>query len=135
MESAHQLVPCTIHKTYKPHFSAIFSLKMGLMALFTYLKFILLQYFQFSIFNKINNIQTDLQFSLSLLSISFCFFILLVKKIIKFYLFAFSFFFFCNINIFKFFYYQNLYNSSLGILKIILKPPHLDTNIVHLTGC
>ena len=34
--------------------------KMGLTALFTYLKIILLQCFQFSVFNKINDIQTDL---------------------------------------------------------------------------
>ena len=40
------------------HFSTNFSLKMGPMALFTQLKIILLQYFQFSA--KINCIQTDL---------------------------------------------------------------------------
>ena len=37
--------------------SANFSLKLGLTVLFTYLKIILLQYFQFS---TINGIQTDL---------------------------------------------------------------------------
>ena len=36
--------------------SANFSLKLGLIVLFTHLKFILLQCFQFSV---INNIQTD----------------------------------------------------------------------------
>ena len=40
------------------HFSTNFSLKMGPMALFTHLKIILLQYFQFSA--KISCIQTDL---------------------------------------------------------------------------
>ena len=35
---------------------------MGSTILFTHLKIILLQYFQFSIFNKINNIQMDLCF-------------------------------------------------------------------------
>ena len=40
-------------------FSAIFSLKIGLMALFTQLNIILLQYFQFSVFSKINCIQTN----------------------------------------------------------------------------
>ena len=35
-------VSCTVHETYKPYFSAIFSLKMGLMVLFTHLKIILL---------------------------------------------------------------------------------------------
>ena len=34
--------PCTIHETYKPHFSTTFSLKMGLTALFIHLKIILL---------------------------------------------------------------------------------------------
>ena len=52
----HKWVPCTIHETRKPHFSATFSLKMGLKVLFTHLKIILLQYFQFSIFSYI---QTD----------------------------------------------------------------------------
>ena len=59
--SAHQWVSCTIHRTHKLHFLATFSLKMGLTILFTYLKIILLQYFQFSVFsfNKISSIQTD----------------------------------------------------------------------------
>ena len=35
--------------THKLHFSQIFSLKMGLTVLFTHLKIILLQYFQFSV--------------------------------------------------------------------------------------
>ena len=37
--------------TYKFHFLTIFSLKMGHTALFTHLKIILLQYFQFSVFS------------------------------------------------------------------------------------
>ena len=45
---AHQWIPCTVHKTHKSHFSTTFSLKMGLTVLFTHLKIILLQYFQFS---------------------------------------------------------------------------------------
>jgi len=45
---SHQWVLCTVHETHKPHFSVTFSLKMGLTTLFTYLKIILLQYFQFS---------------------------------------------------------------------------------------
>ena len=49
-------------RTHKLHFSTIFSLKMGLMALFTHLKIILLQCFQFSIFSfsKISSIKMDL---------------------------------------------------------------------------
>ena len=54
----------TVHRSHKLHFSTTFSLKMGLTSLFTHLKNILLQCFQFSIFNfsKINYIQTDPQF-------------------------------------------------------------------------
>ena len=49
-------------RTHKFHFLSIFSLKMGTTSLFTYLKIILLQCFQFSVFNfsKINSIQTHL---------------------------------------------------------------------------
>ena len=56
MNSAH--MHCL--QTQKFHFLSIFSLKMGLTSLFTYLKIILLQYFQFSVFsfNKISSIQT-----------------------------------------------------------------------------
>ena len=59
--SAYQWVPCTVYRTHKFHFSATFSSKMGSTALFTYLKIILLQCFQFSVFNfsKISYIQTD----------------------------------------------------------------------------
>ena len=59
--SAHQWVTCTVHDTHKLHFSTTFSLKMGSTALFTHLKIILLQCFQFSIFSfsKISSIQTD----------------------------------------------------------------------------
>ena len=47
--------------THKLHFSITFSLKMGHTVLFTHLKIILLQYFQFSVFSfsKISSIQTD----------------------------------------------------------------------------
>ena len=39
--------PCSVHGTHKLHFSATFSLKMGPMTLFTHLKIISLQCFQF----------------------------------------------------------------------------------------
>ena len=39
---------CTIYRTQKPLFSTKLSLKMGPTALFTHLKIIILQYFQFS---------------------------------------------------------------------------------------
>ena len=77
----HNYCSCTVHCTvtanidfsavnsasvycswiHKFHFSATFSLKMGPTALFTHLKIILLQCFQFSVFNfnKISSIQTD----------------------------------------------------------------------------
>ena len=47
-----------IYEPHKLHFLSIFSLKMGLTLLFTHLKIILLQYFQFSVFNfsKISSI-------------------------------------------------------------------------------
>ena len=53
------LVHCS--RSHKLHFLSTFSLKMGPTALFTYLKIILLQYFQFSVFSfsKISFIQTD----------------------------------------------------------------------------
>ena len=54
-----QGVLCIVHRTHKPLFSTKLSLKIGLTALFIHLKIILLQYFQISIFNKINGIQTD----------------------------------------------------------------------------
>ena len=44
--------PYTVHRSYKLHFSAIFSLKMDPMTLFTHLKIILLQCFQFSVLTK-----------------------------------------------------------------------------------
>ena len=48
-------------RTHKFHFSTTFSLKMGPTTLFTHLKIILLQYFQFqfSVSAKISSIQTD----------------------------------------------------------------------------
>ena len=47
--------------THKFHFSVTFSLKMGPTTLFTHLKIILLQYFQFqfSVSTTISSIQTD----------------------------------------------------------------------------
>ena len=57
-----QETKCTVHKTYN-HFilKKIYILKMGPTALFTHLKIILLQCFQFSVFSfsKISSIQTD----------------------------------------------------------------------------
>ena len=55
---ACQWVPCIINGIHKPLFSAKFSLKMGLTALFTHLEIILLHYFQFL---AISSIQTDLK--------------------------------------------------------------------------
>ena len=48
-------------RTYKLYFSVTFSLKMGLITLFTHLKIISLQcfQFQFSVSAKISSIQTD----------------------------------------------------------------------------
>ena len=54
-----QWVPCTVHETHKPLLSTKLLLKMGPMVLFTHLKIILLQCFQFSIFCKISGIQTN----------------------------------------------------------------------------
>ena len=54
--------PVTVHGTHKSIFSTKILFKIGPTALFTHLKIILLQYFQFLVFNKINNIQTDLKF-------------------------------------------------------------------------
>ena len=53
-----QWVPYIVHRTHKLLFSTKFLLKMSLTALFTHLKIILLQYFQFSVFSKISCIQT-----------------------------------------------------------------------------
>ena len=53
-----QWVLCTVHGTHKPLFSTKLSLKIGHTALFTHLKIILLQYFQFSVLSKISGIQT-----------------------------------------------------------------------------
>ena len=43
---------CTVHGPHKLHFLSTFSLKMGPTVLFTHLKIILLQCFQFSISAK-----------------------------------------------------------------------------------
>ena len=67
MNSNHNFWPSfmnsiSVHclRTHKFHFLSNFLLKMGLIVLFTHLKIILLQYFQFSIFSfsKISSIQT-----------------------------------------------------------------------------
>ena len=50
---------CTVHGSHKFHFSTIFSLKNDPTVLFTHLKIILLQCFQFSVFSKISCILTD----------------------------------------------------------------------------
>ena len=42
-----QWVLCTVYEIHKPLYLTTFSLKMGHTALFTYLKIIMLQYFQF----------------------------------------------------------------------------------------
>ena len=47
--SAHQWVPLTVYEPHKHHFSTTFLLKMSPTTLFTHLKIILLQCFQFSI--------------------------------------------------------------------------------------
>ena len=49
------------HGTHKPLFSTTFSLKMSPTTLFIHLKIILLHYFQFLVFSKINGIQMDPQ--------------------------------------------------------------------------
>ena len=54
-----QWVPWTVHGTHKSHFSTTFLLKMGPTALFTHLKIILVQCFQFSVSVTISSIQTD----------------------------------------------------------------------------
>ena len=46
-EVLFQWVLCIVYETYKPLLSTKLSLKMSLTALFTHLKIILLQYFQF----------------------------------------------------------------------------------------
>ena len=53
--------PCIFHGFHKLHFSATFLLKMGPTTLFTHLKIISLQFFQFqfSVSVKISLIQTD----------------------------------------------------------------------------
>ena len=53
---------CTIYALFPEPTTTLFrkkKLKIGFIVLFTHLKLILLQCFQFSVFNKINCIQTD----------------------------------------------------------------------------
>ena len=65
MNSAHfsTMNSASVHCswTHKFHFSATFSLKIGLTILFTHLKIISLRCFQFSVFNfnKISSVQTN----------------------------------------------------------------------------
>ena len=58
---SENLAPVYCSRTHKFHFSVTFSLKMGPTALFTYLKIILLQYFQFQflISANISSIQAE----------------------------------------------------------------------------
>ena len=73
------MYPYTVYVTHKLHFSATFSLKMGLTALFTHFKIILLQYFQFSIFNfsKISGSQINfkVRFGSTFCAFTFCVFL------------------------------------------------------------
>ena len=55
---SHQWIQCTVYETHKLFFSATFSLKISPTVLFTHLKIILLQYFQFLVLSKISDIQT-----------------------------------------------------------------------------
>ena len=57
---------CTVYGTHKYGFGQIFSLKLGLTTLFTHLKMILLQYFQFS---AISSIRIDHYFILIMLDL------------------------------------------------------------------
>ena len=53
---------CTVYALFPGPTTTLFrkkKLKIGFMVLYTHLKLILLQYFQFSVFNKINCIQMD----------------------------------------------------------------------------
>ena len=54
-----QEAKCTVHRTYNHIILKQNILKMGPVALFTQLKIILLQCFQFSVFSKIGCIRTD----------------------------------------------------------------------------
>ena len=71
---ATQVGLCIVHGIYKFHFSATFLLKMGSTILFTHLKIILLQYFQFSA------IQWTLGLLASLHELLFCFFLFLCSE-------------------------------------------------------
>ena len=60
MDGAFEWVSCIVLATHKHFFSHKLLLKMDPMTLFTHLKIILLQCFQFSILSKISGIQTQL---------------------------------------------------------------------------
>ena len=80
---------CTVHKTYNHFILKKNILKMGPTALFTHLKIILLQCFQFSVFSKISYIQMDPTY-FDNLTIDYMFFIFLTHMsnfvIIRYYL-------------------------------------------------
>ena len=78
-------VPWIVHGTHKLHFSEIFSLKIGPTVLFTHLKIILLQYFQFSVFSfsKISSIQTDPNIHKTLVSFSLSTLIVILSQYIS----------------------------------------------------
>ena len=71
-----QETKCTVHRTYNHFILKKKILKMGPMALFTLLKIILLQCFQFSVFSKISYIQMDPTY-FDNLTIDYMFFIFL----------------------------------------------------------
>ena len=78
-------------RTHKFHFSVTFLLKMGLTALFTHLKIILLQcfQFQFSVSVTISSIQTDPKYELEDYSITHTiFYFFLFDLIYSFYFFS-----------------------------------------------
>ena len=80
---------CTIHRYYNHFILKKKILKMGLTALFTHLKIILLQCFQFSVFSKISCIRMDPTYFENL-TIDYMFFIFLAHMpgfvIIRYYL-------------------------------------------------
>ena len=70
-------IRCTVHRTYN-NFMKKKILKMGTTALFTHLKIILLQCFQFSVFSKISCIRMDPTYFENL-TIDYMFFIFLTQ--------------------------------------------------------
>ena len=84
-----QETKCTVHKTYNHFILKKKKLKIGPTALFTHLKIILLQCFQFSVFSKISYIRMDPTY-FDNLTIDYMFFIFLTHMsnfvIIRYYL-------------------------------------------------